>query len=62
MLHKNILTWLKKTDLPCLILSSLLLDDRYKGKKGTCPSDLAVVLSGRHNTNLVTLPSMSVAH
>jgi len=33
---------------PCLILISLLFDESYKGKKGTCPSDLAVVLSGRH--------------
>jgi len=53
MLHKDILTLQpKKTDIP-------LFDDRCKG---TCPSDLAVVLSGRHNTHLVTLSSMSVAH
>ena len=34
----------------------------YGQIKQTCPSDLAVVLSGRHNTHLVTLSSMSVAH
>jgi len=63
MLHKNILTlWPKKTDFPLLILITLLFDDSCKGKKGTCPSDLAVVMSGRHNTHLVTFPSMSVAH
>jgi len=52
----------RKQTSPCLILNSLLFDDSYKGKKGTCPSDLAVVLSGTHNTHLVTLSSMSVAH
>jgi len=63
MLHKNILTlWPKKTDFSCLILISLLFDDSCKGKKGTCPSDLAIVLSGRNNTHRVTLSSMSVAH
>jgi len=41
---------------------SLLTDDSCKSKKGTCPSDLATVLSQRHNTHLVTLSSMSVAH
>jgi len=34
----------------------------YGQIKQTCPSDLAVVLSGRHNTHLVTLSGMSVAH
>ena len=48
----------RKQTSPCLILISLLFDDSCKGKKGTCPSDPAVVLSGRHNTHLVTLPSM----
>ena len=52
----------RKQTPPCLILISLLFDDSCKGKKGTCPSDLAVVLSGRHTTHLFTLPSMSVAH
>jgi len=52
----------KKQTSPCLTLISLLFDDSYKGKKGICPSYLAVVLSGRHNTHLVTLSSMSVAH
>jgi len=47
---------------PCLILISLLFDYSCKGIKGTCPSYLAVVMSGRHNTHLVTLSSMSVAH
>ena len=47
---------------PCLILISLLFDDSSKAKKGTCCSDLAVVRSGRHDTHLVTLSSMSVAH
>ena len=51
-----------KQNSPCLIIISLLFDDSCKGKKGTCPSDLAIVLSGRHNTHLVTLSSMSVAH
>jgi len=51
----------KQTSL-CLILISLLFDDSCKDKKGTCPSDLAAVLSGRHNTHLVTLSSMSVTH
>jgi len=56
MLRKNIpKLWPKKTDFP-------LFADSHKGKKGTHPSDLAAVLSGRHNTHLVTLPSMSVAH
>ena len=55
MLHKNIPTL-------CLILISLLFDDSYKGNRGTCPSDLAAVLSGRHNTHPVTLSTMSVAH
>jgi len=63
MLPKNIITlWPKKTDFPLFELISLLFDDSYKGKKGTCPSDLAAVLSQRHNTHLVTLSSMSVAH
>ena len=44
---------------PCLILIGLLFDDSCKG---TCPSDLGVVMPGRHNTHLVTLSSMSVAH
>ena len=52
----------RKQTSPCLILISLLFDDSCKGKKGTCHSDLAVVLSGRHNTHLVTLSNMSVAH
>ena len=51
----------KQTSLH-LILISLLFDDSCKDKKGTCPSDLAVELSGWHNTHLVTLISMSVAH
>jgi len=50
----------RKQTSPCLILISLLFDDSCKGKKGTCPSDLAIVLSGRHYTHLVTLSSMSV--
>jgi len=45
-----------------LILINLPFDDGCKDNKGTCPSDLAVVMSGRHDTHLVTLPSMSVAH
>ena len=52
----------RKQTSPCLILISLLFDDSCKGKKGTYPSDLATVLSGRHNIHLVTLSSMSVAH
>jgi hypothetical protein len=48
----------RKQTSPCLIVISLLFDDSYKG---TCPSYVAVVLSGRQNTHLVTLPSMSVA-
>jgi len=52
----------KENRLPHLILISLLFDDTCKGEKGACPSDLAVVLLGRHNTHLVTLSSMSVAH
>jgi len=56
MLHKNSLTlWPKKKDIS-------LFDDSCQGKIGTCPSDLAAVLSGRHNTHFVTLSSMSVAH
>jgi len=51
----------RKQTSPCLILISLLFDDSCKRKKGTCPSDLAVVLSGRHNTHLVTLSNISVA-
>ena len=50
----------KQTSLR-LIPISLLFDDSCKGRKGTCPSDLAIVLSGRHDTHLVTLSSMSVA-
>ena len=61
MLHKNILTLWPKT-LPCLTLISLLFDISCKGKKGTCPSYLNIVLSGRHNTHFVTLSSMLVAH
>jgi len=49
-------------DFPCLILIILLFDGSCQGIKGTCPSDLAIVLSGRHNTHLVTLSNMSVAH
>ena len=52
----------RKQTSPCLILISLLFDDSCKGKKGTCPSDLAVVLSRRHNIHLVTLSGMSAAH
>jgi len=52
----------KENTSPCLILISLLSDESCKGKKGTCPSDLAIVLSVGHNTHLVTLSSMSVAH
>jgi len=51
----------RKKTFPWLILISLLLDESCKGKKGTCPSDLAIVLSGRHNPHLVTLSSMSLA-
>jgi len=51
----------KRTSL-CFIPISPLFDDSCQGKKGTCRSDLAVVLSGRHDTHLVTLSSMSVAH
>jgi len=49
----------RKQVFPCLILISLLFDDSCKG---TYPSDLAIVLSGRYNTHLVTLSSMSAAH
>ena len=62
MLHKNIWTLWSNILIflwPCLTHISLLFDDSCKGKKGTCPSYLAVVLSGRRNTYLVTL---SVAH
>jgi len=52
----------RKQTSPCLILISLLFDDSYKGKKGTCPSGLAVVLSGRYNTHPVNLSSNAVAH
>jgi hypothetical protein len=37
-----------------LLFISLVFDDSCQAKKGTCPSDLAVVLPGRHNTHLVT--------
>jgi len=52
----------RKQTSPCLILINLLFDHTCKGKKGTYPSDLAIALSGRHNTHLFTLSSMSVAH
>jgi len=52
----------RKHTSPCLTLISLQFDDACKGKEVTCPSDLAIVLAGRHNTHLVTLSSMSVAH
>ena len=52
----------RKQASPSLILISLLFDGSCQGKKGTCPSDLATVLSGRHNTHPVTLSNMSVAH
>ena len=45
---------------PVWSLSAYCLTILVKAK-GTCPSDLAVVMSGRHNTHLVTLSSMSVA-
>ena len=52
----------RKQTSHCLTFISLLFDDSCQGKKFTCPSDLAIVLSGRYNTHLVTLSSMSVAH
>ena len=52
----------RKQTSHCLTFISLLFDDSCQGKKFACPSDLATVLSGRHNTHLVTLSSMSVAH
>jgi len=52
----------RKQTSPCLILISLLYDDSCKGKNGTCPSDVAVVLSGRHNTHPLTLSSNAAAH
>jgi len=52
----------RKQTSHCLTFISLLFDGSCQGKKFTCPSDLAIVLSGRHNTHLVTLSSMSVAH
>ena len=51
----------KQNRLPCFILISLLFDDSCEGKKGTYPSDLAIVLSGRRNAHLVTLSSILVA-
>jgi hypothetical protein len=50
----------RKWTSPFLILISLLFDGSCQSKKFTGPSDLAIVLSGRHNTHLVTLSSMSV--
>ena len=43
----------------CLTLISLLFDDSCKGKEGTCPSDLAVVLSGRQHPSCYLVKHVS---